>query len=98
MTMEKPAHIVRFENYANAGAGCISQTTAGSVALVIGALRVQRPFFRGKAFRSTRWLVRRLRWWTGWCCPNATATTTIQPTPSAKTNTRPNTKQMLNPE
>ena len=98
MTMEKPAHIVRFEKLRERGRWLYIATTAGSVALVIGALQWFNGIFRGKAFRSTRWLVRRLRWWTGWCCPNATATTTIQPTPSAKTNTRPNTKQMLNPE
>ena len=39
MTMEKPAHIVRFEKLRERGRWLYIATTAGSVALVIGALQ-----------------------------------------------------------
>ena len=85
MTTEKPAHIVRFEKLRERGRWLYIATTAGSVALVIGAIQWFNGHFRGKVFRSTRSRGQRLRWWIGWCCPNATATTTTQPTPNAKT-------------
>lgn len=49
MTIEKPAHIVRFEKLRNRGRWPYIVTTAGSVALVIGAIQWFNGHFSWKS-------------------------------------------------
>ena len=67
MTTEKPAHIVRFEKLRERGRWLYITTTAGSVALVIGAIQwfnghfswesVSLYAFAGAAIALVDWMV-----------------------------------------